>query len=226
MNIAWQSITIGGHYSAMVNGGVTFTGAVSSRTANELIMDTDDGGCIQLSRSTVLRLFKPVKQPAQSEPPTNGVATMATTAKKRSTKKSAKSTLDVLCTFGGISIGQETARVSVKIERNQIDLLRADECFCGKRLIGKIVLGRQGESNGQGKLIEDTDYEVAGAFDVKRIGVTPSQIATGLTFALASINVEDLTHFAKGSGRMIVEEVQEIPDDAGGDAEWEPGDDE
>lgn len=50
MNIAWQSITIGGHYSAMVNGGVTFTGAVSSRTANELIMDTDDGGCIQLSR--------------------------------------------------------------------------------------------------------------------------------------------------------------------------------
>jgi hypothetical protein len=132
------------------------------------------------------------------------------------------SKLSVLVQFGDVGIGQETARVGVTIDRSALDLMTADQCFCGKRLIGKIILGRKDDSDGQGKLIEDTDYEVDGAFDVKGINVKPGKISAGLTFSLASINVSELAKFAKGSGRMVVNEVQELPEPE--EDEFEPAD--
>jgi len=226
-SLAWESILIGGKYSAQLSGGVSFHGTVSSRTDSDMLLDLDEGGYMLLPRSQVLRIFKPSMSAAKPQSQ-NGEPTMPATAKrKRSTKKAtAKTILDVPVSFGGVSIGQDTARVGIKIERGNLALDRADECFCGKRLTGKIILGRRDDAKGQGKLIEDTDYEVAGAFDVKRIGVSPAQISTGLTFALASVDVGDLSHFAKGQGRMVVENVAELPDGEEGKEEWEPGDDE
>jgi hypothetical protein len=133
-----------------------------------------------------------------------------------------KSKLSVIVQFSNVSIGQETAKVGVQIERSVLDLLAADEYLCGKRLVGKIILGNRNDANGQGKLIEDTDFEVPGAFDVKGINVKPSKIGAGLTFSLASINISELAKFAKGAGRMVVDEVQELPDDE--EDEFEPAD--
>lgn len=133
-----------------------------------------------------------------------------------------KSKLSVLVQFGGVSISQETAKVGVSIERSTLDLLDADQYLCGKRLVGKIILGRRDDADGQAKLIEDTDFEVGGAFDVKRFGVSPTKLSAGLTFALASIDVRELARFAKGAGRMVVDEIQELPDDE--EDEFEPAD--
>jgi hypothetical protein len=137
--------------------------------------------------------------------------------KLKMTKPETKTTtpcLDIPVSFGGVSIGDQTARIGVKISRECLNIDAADEALCGKRLVGKVVLGHNGDSAGQGKLFDGADHEISGAFDVKRFSVGPKEITAGLTFSLGSIDLSELGHFAKQSGRMLVESILAIPDDA------------
>jgi hypothetical protein len=121
--------------------------------------------------------------------------------------------LDIPVEFGGVSIGEATCRLGVRINRDVCNIVLADEVFCGHRLTGKVILGGSDEMPNQTRMI-DSEYSVEGSFDVKRIGVSAGQISTGLTFSLADIDVSDLAKFSKGAGRLIVEGVGEIPADA------------
>jgi hypothetical protein len=49
--------------------------------------------------------------------------------------------------------------------------------------------------------------------DVKSIGVGVKNISFGLTFALESVDVETLAHFAKREGIVTVLEAEDIPED-------------
>lgn len=130
---------------------------------------------------------------------------------KRKNSKSGKAVLDVPVEFGGVSIGENTARLGIRMDRSVMNLLAADEAFCGHRLNGSIVLGGSDDARGQGKLLDDMDETVTGTFDVKRIGVNSKSITTGLTFSLADIDIGTLARFSKGSGRLIVNGVSELP---------------
>jgi hypothetical protein len=127
-------------------------------------------------------------------------------------KKSA--VLDLPVEFGGVSIGDATARLGVRFDRSAIDLLKADEVFCGHRLTGRVILGGKDEQSGQQKLIKDLAHQVEGVFDCKRLSINSTEIATGLTFSLGNLDIAELARFSKGSGRLLVKEVGEIPDDA------------
>lgn len=132
------------------------------------------------------------------------------------------SVLNVPVEFGGVSIGDQTASVGCRIDRAQMKLGEVDKCLCGKRLTGKIQIDRNADdSPGQQTLpgIErDSGPQVPGSFDVKRIGMSPKDYSFRATFSLGEINIEDLSHFAKAKGRLIVEGIGEIPEDApGGD---------
>lgn len=120
---------------------------------------------------------------------------------------------DLPVTFGGVSIGKSTAKLSLKIMRDQMSLELADELFCERRLTGKIQLGGHDDGSGQLKFF-DTDPRLDGSFDVHRFGVTLDAFATGTTFKLNEIDVTLLAKFAKGSGRLVVLEATEIPEDA------------
>jgi hypothetical protein len=122
--------------------------------------------------------------------------------------------------YGGVSIGQGTARVGLRIAREKCDLVAADAFFVGKRLDVRISLGRRDDSAGQGQMFEH-DYILEGAADVKRIGANVAHITTGLTFSTESIDVETLCRFAKGSGYLEVVGVEELPDAADEDDEPE-----
>jgi hypothetical protein len=122
--------------------------------------------------------------------------------------------LDIPVEFGGVSIGESTCRLGVRINRDVCNINTADEIFCGHRLTGKVLLGGSDDSPNQKKFLDGDEYSVEGSFDVKRIGVTVEMISTGLTFSLADIDVADLAKFSKGAGRLMVEGVGEIPDDA------------
>lgn len=124
-----------------------------------------------------------------------------------------KAVLDVLVQFGGVSIGQATARLGVRIDRGSIELPQADDCFCGRRLTGEVILGQRDDMPGQTKMF-DADHTVSGVFDVKRIGVDPDTISTGLVFNLADVDIAELAKFSKGAGRLVIFEVSELPDDA------------
>jgi hypothetical protein len=123
------------------------------------------------------------------------------------------SVLDIPCDFGGVSIGENTARLGVRITRDRLNINAADEIFCGHRLTGRVVLGHVDDSDGQSTLWEDVDVSVGGTFDVKRISVSRDQVNTGLTFSLADIDVGDLAKFSKGKGRLVVTTVAELPED-------------
>jgi hypothetical protein len=128
-------------------------------------------------------------------------------------KNTATTVIDIPVAFGGVSIGDETCRLGVRIMREVCNINSADEVFCGHRLHGKIVLGHSDDSPGQTRMFDD-EYMLDGTFDVKRISVSPGEISTGLTFNKQEVDVEQLARFAKGSGRLIVETVEAIPDDS------------
>lgn len=122
-------------------------------------------------------------------------------------------TLDIPVQFGGVSIGQATAKLSMKIERKFVKIQTADDAFCGRRIKGRIQLGGGNDQPGQQKFIE-TDLQIEGSFDIHRFGVTADHFTTGATFKLKEIDISDFAQFSKGSGRLIAEGIENIPDDS------------
>lgn len=121
--------------------------------------------------------------------------------------------LDIPVEFGGVSIGEATARLGIRANRSVLNINSADEVLCGHRLTGRVVLGGEDEQPGQGRLVDDLDHTVAAVFDCKRIGVNPTQISAGLTFTLADVDIKELARFSKGAGRLVIEAVSELPVD-------------
>lgn len=122
--------------------------------------------------------------------------------------------MSVICIpvdFGGVSIGDQTVRIGITVARAHIDLLKADEVFVCHRLTGTVTLGRRDDQDGQAKLF-DSDVQIQGVFDCKRIGVNGKNISTGLAFSLEDIDISELARFSKGAGMLEVESVAELPD--------------
>jgi len=117
------------------------------------------------------------------------------------------------CEFGGVSIGDATARVALRIDRSKITVNQADETFVGHRLGVTLQLGRQ-HDEGQGELFE-SELEFAGVADCKRIGANSTAISTSLQFSLGDIDVRELAKFAKGQGALVIASVEAIPEGDG-----------
>jgi hypothetical protein len=131
--------------------------------------------------------------------------------------------------FGGVSIGDAVARVGVRVARGPaLPLAEADRCLCGKRLTGRIRLGANGEAEGQKRMkgMRDAYLEIDGVFDVKRFGVGPKEISFGLAFSIGDIEVSDLAQFAKRSGRLEIDDVEELPEGEEADGDDDEADDE
>lgn len=115
--------------------------------------------------------------------------------------------------FGGVSIGENTARLGVRISRERLNLVAADEVFTNHRLTGSVALGDHDDANGQTTMFEDQNHVIEATFDTKRLGVTATELATGLTFSLSDIDVAELAKFSKGRGVLTVSAVAALPDD-------------
>lgn len=118
---------------------------------------------------------------------------------------------DLPVAFGGVSIGDATARIGVTIDRQELKLSEADKHLCEKRLTGRIIT-RPGNPE-QGSLPGvDLETSLRGTFDVKGLRVSADEIAIGLTFQLRNIDVSALAHFAKRGGRLLIDAVSDIPE--------------
>jgi len=123
--------------------------------------------------------------------------------------------LELPVEYGQVSIGDKTTRIGVNVDRSELKVSDADKQLCEKRLTGRIITRPPGNPE-QGTLPGvDLETHLAGVFDVKGFSVTSDKISFGLTFALASIDVSVLAHFAKRSGRLIVEAVEALPESNG-----------
>jgi len=135
-----------------------------------------------------------------------------------STKKKPKAAdlFELPVEFGNVNIGSETVKLSIKINKERLNITAAEELLCGRRLTGSVQLGGSDDSSGQSKLF-DVDTKVDGTFDIHRFGVGPKEYTSGLTFKINEIEIGDLARFSKGKGRLIVEENIEIPHDVADD---------
>jgi hypothetical protein len=117
--------------------------------------------------------------------------------------------------FGNVSIGDKAARIGVTVEREDLDIDRADAIFCGHRLTGIITAKAAGVHPDQGSLpgMEGNgESTLSGIFDVKGFSATTKAVSFGLTFNIEDIDVANLAHFAKRGGVLKVEHVEVLPD--------------
>jgi hypothetical protein len=142
-------------------------------------------------------------------------------------KKTNGSMLDLQVAFGQVSIGDKTARIGIQIDRGQLTPTQADKNLCELRLAGKIIAKPIDQNPDQQTFPGmELETELAGTFDVKGFSVTRDTIGLGLTFALKSVEIDKLAHFAKRSGRLIVNSVEDIPAKDPEEVEEEDEDDE
>jgi hypothetical protein len=129
-------------------------------------------------------------------------------------KQKSSPRLDLRVTFGDVAIGDQTARVAVKIDRGNFTIDQADDTLCGRRISGRLVL-TNGDNEGQEKLpgMGDVDHAMEGVADVKQYSVTAKHISCTLSFSLRSIDLDALCHFAKRAGKLTIEGVEAIPED-------------
>lgn len=133
-------------------------------------------------------------------------------AKPNSQEKAENKTLRIPVAFSNVSIGEGTARVGVTIDRDDLSVENADSTLCGRRLIGSIVRLKNGESDSQKALpgMDGERHEISGAFDVKSFNCKPKSFTAGLTFSLESIKIEELGYFAKRSGVLLINHVEDL----------------
>lgn len=135
-------------------------------------------------------------------------------AKRRSSNASV---LDIPVEFGGVSIGDKTARLGVHIARDQMTLKQAADMLVGRRLTGKIVARPHDESTEQQRLDGFECEEIESTFDVKKLGINNEHYDTGLTFSRKDVDMGDLSTFAKKAGRLVIEDVAELENGDGKD---------
>lgn len=128
--------------------------------------------------------------------------------------------LDLPCSFGGVSIGDKTARIGVSIDRSSMELEQADSTLCARRLTATLVSKPAGENPDQltldGVDADPTLEKVS--VDVKGFGVSTDHLTFGITFNRKDLDLETLANFAKRSGRVTIHNVAAIPEsEANGD---------
>lgn len=127
--------------------------------------------------------------------------------------------LRVPCVFGGVSIGNGTARLGVSVPRGFLNIVAADESLVGHRLVVVVRLNKEGEDHRQQTLLDDIKWTITGTADVKRIGVNAEHISFGLTFSLKDVDIAELAKFSKGNGEFQIDDVQELPEETEGEAD-------
>lgn len=118
--------------------------------------------------------------------------------------------MEIPVAYGDVGIGETTCRVGVAVARDKLTLAKADAQVCGKRLVGRIV-AVPGNANPEQTQAFTDEVEVEAAFDVKSVRFNKKSLFFNLTFSIESVKVEDLAHFAKRAGRLVVDAITAIP---------------
>ena len=128
-----------------------------------------------------------------------------------------KQVLNVPCSFGTVGFGKDTARIGIKVSREQLGLERADELLCGMRLTGKLTADKTDPDQMQLPGMEGSHESVSGSFDVKSISLKPDEIGFGATFSVATVDQHALIALRSRTGRIVITDAEELQDDVKSD---------
>ena len=130
--------------------------------------------------------------------------------------KKAREMLDVPVSFGRVSIGEGSVSIPVKIDREHLNPEAADGLLCGCRAKGEIAAGQEGttEDPDQQTTFEIMKHRQTGMFEIKGYSVGPKAISATLNLLLKDVKVTEIVEFAKRSGRLRIESVAPLEEDA------------
>jgi hypothetical protein len=126
--------------------------------------------------------------------------------------RTTKALLRIPVRFKNLSIGDQTTTLGFSVARDRLNVDAAEQAFCGKRLKVRILIGA-GTDPDQGILWDDVTYDVEGIADAKKFSVTPKLISSGLCFNIDGVDIEELAHFAKRDGVVLITKIAEADDD-------------
>lgn len=112
--------------------------------------------------------------------------------------------------YGNVSIGDQVARISMKIDRAKIDDTKALNLLCARRLTGTVTVTNTDVDPRQKNFFDTATASIEGSFDTKRVSVGPNDFGTGITVALAEIDVMELGKFAKKKGFLWIDNSEPI----------------
>lgn len=132
--------------------------------------------------------------------------------------KDQETVIEIPVTFGGLSVGDKMCRIGMSVSRASFTPAKADKHLIDKRLSVKLIAVPGGANGDQPSLPGlDNDREVAAVGDCKGYSATGMKLSFGLTFMLASVDVETLSHYPKRDGRLVVTGIEDIPEGEGDD---------
>lgn len=125
--------------------------------------------------------------------------------------------LELAVNFGSVSIGDETAHISVSCPRERLGIAMADQFLCAKRVGVSLKLGPSGTSGddpGQGQFegMDDAFADLSASADTGNVGFSRKKVGFGLTFALDEIGTAELGAFAKREGWLKIHSAEPLPE--------------
>ncbi len=110
--------------------------------------------------------------------------------------------------LGKASIGKESASLGFKVNREKIDLTKAEQFFCGARLKLQINLDHDADQAKFECMDEAMEGEkIESVVDVKRFSVSPDEITGTLSFVKGEIDTHRLADFAQRTVQVTAERI-------------------
>ena len=118
-------------------------------------------------------------------------------------------TLEV--SFASVNIGDKIASIGVTIDRDQLTAKQADDNLVGRRLTGR-ALARAADTQAKQESLPglEEDVHIDGAFDVNGVSLRPKSMSFKISFSIKDIDVNQLIHFAKREGKLMIDDVEVI----------------
>lgn len=115
--------------------------------------------------------------------------------------------------FGGTSAGKNTGRIGVKISRDKLDLMLADELFTEQRLEATLTVIPKKDAKGQKNMLPDQFPTISGSFDVKGFSTRSDTFSCGFTYMKKSVDANAINEFAGQQGKVEIYNIADIPED-------------
>lgn len=120
--------------------------------------------------------------------------------------------LDIAVEWGGVSIGDQVARLSFRADRNVLPLDAADRVLAGRRLDVVVACHAPGDAPGQ-TYLPDTPHggaAIKATVDSKSFSTNAKRISGSLAFNIESVDVALLGSFARRTGSLLVSEIEDL----------------
>jgi hypothetical protein len=123
--------------------------------------------------------------------------------------------LELPVSYGNVAVGENVIRLGAAVSRSNMKIAQADRHLCEQRLKVKLIACPKGSTADQGVLpgMPSGDTEIKTVVDILSYGVNGKRISFGMKMMRGMVRLTDIADFAKRDGRILVYEIEKIPEE-------------